>query len=361
MLRVAKTDLRRAKFPVVDVHTHMRMRWLRDDPVRRLPEYVRTMDEQNIAVCVSLDATLGDVFTEHKRFLWSRSKDRFVLFVNIDWRGRGDPKKPATWDCHREDFARNVARALADAKQQGASGLKLFKQFGLGYRNPDGTLVKIDDRRWDPIWEACGRLGMPVLIHTADPAAFFLPIDETNERWEELRRHPDWSFFGKDFPSREALLAARNRVIARHPKTTFIGAHVANDSEDLRQVGRWLDAYPNLHVDIAARIAELGRAPYTARAFFDRYADRILFATDGPRDPARLRLHWRLLETRDEYFPYSENDFPPQGFWRIYGLDLPDDVLRKVYYENAARIIPGVRERVAAYEKRHDAREELEQ
>ena len=193
---------------------------------------------------------------------------------------------------------------------------------------------------------------MPVLIHTADPVAFFRPIDRFNERWEELHRHPEWSFAGEEFPSHDELLAARNRVIARHTQTTFIGAHVANYPENLAEVARWLDKYPNLHVEIAARIAELGRQPFTAREFFLKYSDRILFGTDGPRPPGRLRPHWRLLETRDEYFTYAENQYPPQGLWNIYGLGLPDEVLRKVYYENAARLIPGIAERLPKMENR---------
>ena len=225
----------------------------------------------------------------------------------------------------------------------------MFKDLGLAFRNPDGSLVRVDDPRWDPIWEACGKLGLPVLIHTADPRAFFDEIDETNERWEELKRHPDWSFHGPGFPTYEELIKQFLAIVARHPKTTFIGAHVASSAEDLDSVGRWLDAYPNLYVDLAARIAELGRQPYSARRFVVKYADRVLFGTDGPRVAERLHYHWRFLETFDEYFPYAENAFPPQGFWNIYGVGLPDDVLKKVYYENAARLIPGVKERYEAY------------
>ena len=294
--------------------------------------------------------SLGPTLDEHIKYLWTKYRDRFVIFANIDWIGGGKKDDPSTWDCHREDFPRRVAMQLAEAKKKGISGLKLFKQFGLGYRNPDGSLIAIDDRRWDPIWKACGELGLPVIIHTADPAAFFLPIDETNERWEELHRHPDWSFHGDEFPSREELLAARNRVIARHPKTIFIGAHMANNSEDLGTVGKWLDEYPNLYVEFASRIGELGRQPYTARKFFLKYSDRILFGTDGPWPETRIKLYWRFLETFDEYIPYSEKEFPPQGFWRIYGLGLPDNVLEKVYSKNAAKIIPGVQERLGKLE-----------
>lgn len=346
MLQVERTDVHQARLPVVDVHTHPRYR-LRHSPAA-LDAAVATMDEQNIAVCVSLDGRLGAAFAEHAEYLWSKYPDRFVIFANIDWRGDGDPQRPETWDCHRADFGRRMAAALADVHRRGASGLKIFKRLGLGYRNPDGSLIAIDDPRWDPIWTACGQLGLPVLIHTADPAAFFQPVDATNERWEELHRHPDWNFSGDAFPSREQLLAARNRVIDRHPKTVFIGAHVANNPEDLQTVGQWLETYPNLYVEIAARIAELGRQPYTARRFFLKYADRIMFGTDGPRVAARLEAHWRFLETFDEYFRYAETPFPPQGLWNIYGIGLPEDVLRKVYHENAARLIPGVRQRLKA-------------
>jgi predicted TIM-barrel fold metal-dependent hydrolase len=345
MLKAPSAQPDRARFPVVDVHSHPGFRF--DHSEERLAEFVSTMDDQNIAVSVSLDGGLGERFDRHSRYLWDRYSERFVIFANIDWRGDGAEDDPSTWACHQPDFGRRTAEALAEAREKGASGLKLFKQFGLGYRNPDGTLIRIDDSRWDEIWAACGRLGMPVLIHTSDPAAFFEPTDAHNERWEELRRRPEWSFHGPDWPSREELLAARNRVIERHPDTIFIGAHVANNPEDLETVGKWLDQYPNLYVEIAARIAELGRQPFTAREFFLKYPDRILFGTDGPRSKERLKPHWRFLETRDEYFPYAENPFPPQGLWRIYGLELPDEALRKVYYQNAARIIPGVDRRVS--------------
>lgn len=345
-LRVVQTDLQRAKFPAVDVHTHFRFR-LRHSP-EQLDAFVELMDRNNIAVCVSLDGQLGDDFREHAAYLWTKYPNRFLIFANIDWQGDGAADDPATWACHREKFAARTVERLAEAKELGASGLKLFKQFGLGYRNPDGSLLEIDDPRWDPIWKACGELGLPVIIHTADPAAFFDEIDETNERWEELHRHPEWSFPADKFPSRESLLAARNRVIERHPETIFIGAHVANNSEDLAAVSGWLAEYPNLYVGFASRIGELGRQPYTARRFFLEHADRILFSTDGPWPETRVRLYWRFLETYDEYFPYAENEFPPQGFWNIYGIGLSDDVLKKVYHENALRIIPRLKTKFAA-------------
>ena len=345
MLQVPRTLLTKARFPVVDVHTHFGYR-LRGSQQQR-DDFVELMDRNNIAICVSLDGKLGESWAEHADFLWQKYPERFVIFVHIDWQGDGAKDKPETWDCNRPGFARRVARQLVAARQKGASGLKIFKKLGLSYKNSDGTFVQIDDPRWDPIWTACGELGMPVIIHTADPKAFFRPADATNERWEELSRHPDWAFSDTRFPSRGELITARNRVIERHPKTNFIGAHVANNSEDLEDVSNWLKTYPNLYVELASRIAELGRQPYTARKFFLNHSDRILFGTDGPWPEARLRLYWRFLETYDEYFPYSEKEFPPQGFWNIYGIGLPDEILRKVYYENAQKLLPDVREKLA--------------
>ena len=348
-LRVSENPPQRAKFAVVDVHTHFHGR-LRGNE-QALDDFVDLMDRNGIAVCTSLDGKLGDQLDQHRRYLWAKYPDRFVIFANIDWLGDGQKRDPATWQCHRPGFAERTVAQLREAKQQGLiSGLKLFKRFGLTYRNPDGSLIKIDDPRWDPIWTACGELQIPVIIHTADPAAFFDPVDAKNERWEELSRHPDWSFYGDKFPSREELLSARNRMIAKHPKTQFIGAHIANNSEDLATVSKWLDTYPNLWVEPASRIGELGRQPFTSRDFLIKYADRILFGTDGPWPETRVKLYWRFFETRDESFPYSEKVPPPQGLWQIYGVDLPDDVLQKLYFQNAAKLIPCVAEKVQRFQ-----------
>ncbi len=345
LLHVPEHPLTQAKFPVVDVHTHFRHKFR--GSAEALDEWVKLMDRNRLAMCVSLDGESGDAFDEHAKLLWTNYRDRFVIFANIDWQGAGKADEPATWDCNRPDFARRVATELARLKERGASGLKIFKQFGLEYKNADGSLIRIDDERFNPIWQACGELKLPVLIHVADPAAFFLPIDETNERWEELHRHLEWSFYGPQFPKREDLLGALLRVVKAHPATTFISAHVASNAEDLATVGQWLEECPNLYIEIASRIAELGRQPVTARRFLTKYQDRVLFGTDGPWPEDRVRLYWRFLETEDENFPYSERPFPPQGFWNIYGINLPDEVLRKVYSGNAARIIPGVAERLA--------------
>ncbi|MFM7074375.1 MAG: amidohydrolase family protein [Planctomycetota bacterium] len=347
-VKLRQTLVERARWPVVDIHTHFRVKTRQSVEAR--DAYIQLMDRNGIAVCVSLDGGWGEQFEDHAAHLWDRHRDRFVIFANIDWRGQGRESEPATWDCQRPDFPRLAAERLAAARQRGASGLKLFKDFGLGYRDATGGFLRVDDPRWDPIWEACGKLGMPVLMHTADPSAFFAPIDEKNERWEELHRRPDWSFHKGGFPSRAELLAARNRVIARHPGTIFIAAHMANDAEDLEELAGWLEKYPNLHVELASRISELGRQPYSARRFLIRYADRVLFGTDGPWPETRVRLYWRFLETDDENFAYSEKDFPPQGFWNIHGLFLPEETLKKLYRENAARLIPGVRERLEKWQ-----------
>jgi predicted TIM-barrel fold metal-dependent hydrolase len=349
-LRVRETLLRSARFPVVDVHTHMFYRQRHNQ--QALDDFIALMDRNQIAVCVSLDGKLGGQLEEHLAFLWREHKNRFVVFAHLDWMGDGVADRPETWACNRPGWAQRTAVQLAEAKQAGISGIKVFKRLGLEYRDADGNLIKIDDPMLDPIWQACGELELPVLIHTADPSAFFDPLSPRNERWEELSRHPDWHFYGEAYPSRESLLAARNRVIEKHPRTKFIGAHVASSSEDLQQAGEWLDRYPNLWLDPASRISELGRQPYSARDFLIKYADRILFGTDGPWPETRVHYYWRFFETRDEYFPYSEKEFPPQGFWRIYGVNLPDDVLRKIYFENACALIPGVEERISAWQNR---------
>jgi len=336
-LKTPEHIIQKAKFPCVNVHTH---------PGKltetELDEMVAAMDATNIAVSVSLDGKMGPRLSDQLAIYEKRHPGRLVVFVRMDYLGDGDKEKPETWAVNKPGFGLRMADGLSDAVKRGAVGLKLTKMLGLYLRGPDGKLLKVDDPRFDPVWQRAGELGIPVLWHASDPIAFFRPIDEHNERWEELYRHPEWSFYGEDFPKHQEIIDARNRVIARHPKTTFICAHMADIPEDLAKLSTYLDRYPNMNVGIAARIAELGRQPYTARKFFLKYPDRILFGTDGVPPVSELIPHWRFLETWDEYFPYEDNPFPPQGFWNIYGIGLPDDVLRKVYYENAQRIIPGL-------------------
>lgn len=355
-LKAPQHHLTRAKFPCVNVHTH---------PGQLTPEEVdemaAVMDEANIAVSVSLDGRAGAAFGAHYQALKGRHPNRFVVFVRMDYVGEGKPDDPATWEVQRPDFGVRMADRLTEAVRQGACGLKLLKDLGLGIRDLEGRLIAPDDARFDPVWQRAGELGVPVLWHCADPVAFFKPIDAHNERWEELYRHPEWSFHGKDFPSHQELIDARNRVIARHPETRFICAHMADIPEDLAKLDGYLEQWPNMYVEIAARVAELGRQPFTAREFFLKHDDRILFGTDGVPPMTELIPHWRFLETRDEYFPYEDNPFPPQGFWNIYGLGLPDETLRKIYHENAARLIPGVAECLEAFRQEGQAERKQDQ
>jgi predicted TIM-barrel fold metal-dependent hydrolase len=240
-------------------------------------------------------------------------------------------------DLHAPDFFRRTVDRLEELVEHGACGLKLWKDLGTSVHESDGNFLRIDDERLGPLFEKAAELNVPIMFHIADPDAFFLPIDNQNERYEELAAHPEWSFHGSHFNKAE-LLAQRDRVFPRHPKTTFVGAHVAEHPEDLSYVSRLLDANPNLHVDISARCAELGRQPYTAREFFLKYADRILFGSDLIPDVNMYRLYFRFLETRDEYFEYPSHA-SRQGRWNIYGLFLPDEVLRRVYRENALRLL----------------------
>ena len=347
MLKVARTDVPHARYPAIDIHSHFGLR-LKGDR-QALQKYIEVMDRNHIALSVSLDARLGDE-EKHIDFL-GQNRERILAFVHIDFQGRGVKDQPETWACNQPGFVRTTCEQLKRAKEKGIVGVKFFKQFGLSFRDARGELLKIDDPRWEPIWQVCGELGFPILIHTGDPAAFFEPISPRNERYEELFRHPEWSFYGDQFPDRSELLEARNRVIGRNPGTIFIGAHVAGNSEDLEAVSYWMDEYPNLYTEIASRIGELGRQPFTARQFILKHQDRVLFGTDGPWPEERLGYYWRFMQTRDEYFPYSEKRPQPQGLWYIYGLGLPDEALRKIYYRNALRILPGVTDqyqRVAA-------------
>jgi predicted TIM-barrel fold metal-dependent hydrolase len=351
-LRAEEHLLTRARFPCVNVHSHPGT--LSDEAIA---EMVQVMDASNIAVSVSLDGQVGSRLTEQLQRFTVKYPGRFVIFVRMDFVGDGDPEDPATWAMHRPNFGAWMADQLSESVKLGAGGLKLLKDLGLKHKDLSGRLIAPDDKRFDPIWQRAGELGVPVLWHCADPVAFFRDGDLTNERWEELHRHPEWSFRDVDLShlpppadlppgvpaAHRQLIEARNRVIARHPKTQFICAHMADIPEDLALLDRYLSTFPNMHVEISARVSELGRQPYTARKFLLKHSDRILFGTDGVPPISELDPHWRFLETFDENFPYEDNPFPPQGFWNIHGIGLPDEVLRKVYSENAARLIPPVK------------------
>jgi predicted TIM-barrel fold metal-dependent hydrolase len=250
---------------------------------------------------------------------------RFMVFAQMDWSKIDDP-----------DFSAKMVWQLDDAVQRGARGLKVLKDLGLAVRDKNGKLVPIDDERLDPVWEECGKLGIPVPIHSTDPEAFFAPIDNHNERYEELMHNPSWSFYGPKFPIKEKLLEERNHVFAKHPHTTFVALHVANWPENLDVVSAWPKQYPNMLVEFGAREAELGRQPRRARQFFMDFQDRIMFGTDSELDPNMYANPFRWLETGDEYFDYW--GYPGQGRWEIYGMELPDAVLEKVYHKNAERL-----------------------
>jgi predicted TIM-barrel fold metal-dependent hydrolase len=347
MLQVRETQVERSRFPLIDIHTHISVSSKSKAGVELAAarqylgephELLAVMDRKNIHSMVNLTGGYGDGLTETIKKYDRAFPDRFYTFT-----------EPSYSEFLRPDYPTLQAQAIEQAHQAGARGLKILKTLGLYLRSniTSGTLVKIDDKRFDPMWDTCGQLNMPVAIHISDPVAFFTPTDRFNERYEELNNHPDWSFHGRDFPSNAELLEARNRMMARHPKTRFIVLHVGNFAEDLANVSENLDRFDNMTVDIAARIGELGRQPRTARAFFDRYQDRILFGTDatphGEDYPQQVfndklyEIYYRFLETDDEYFDYAPAKVPPQGRWRISGINLPESILRKVYNENAAR------------------------
>jgi predicted TIM-barrel fold metal-dependent hydrolase len=319
-MKVKETKIVKAKFPVIDIHNHLRK-------LENTEKYLEEMDKAGVWKCVSLDAnSKDDFFKKHLRVSQSISKDRFLLFFRPDFSKIDEP-----------DFGENEAKKMAEAVKMGCRGLKISKRLGLGHKDKTGKYITVDDSRIDPIWAKCGELGIPVEIHVTDPRAFFTPLDKYNERYDELGQNPDWLFYGDQFPSKNEILEARNRVIERHPNTIFIGAHFGNLPEELDVVGKWLDTYPNLYVDIDARISELGRQPYTARKFFIKYQDRILFGTDTPCNAEAYRLYFQFLETDDEYIdPTPAHKL--QGRWMIYGLFLPDEVLEKVYNKNALKI-----------------------
>jgi predicted TIM-barrel fold metal-dependent hydrolase len=304
--------------PAIDYHNHLDAQ----DPA----EVLAIMDSCRIERVVNITMQVGESALGLIEKFRDAAKGRFSTIAWMDWRDLQEP-----------DFFSRAVERLERLVERGACGIKLWKDLGLQLKDSGGDLLRIDDERLAPLFEKARELSVPVMFHTADPDAFFLPIDRFNERYEELAAHPDWSFHGSHYSKRE-LLGQRDRVFARHPKTSFVAAHVAESSENLAYVCDMLDRYPNVSVDIGARTAELGRQPYRARQFFIDYADRILFGTDLVPDVNMYRLHFRFLETDDEYFEYPSHA-SRQGRWNIYGLHLPDEVLRKVYRANALRLL----------------------
>ena len=325
MVHLAQREVPRAKFYVIDVHNHVNdAGGIHADEVPPA-DVVKAMDAANVRRIVILTGMWGEALQSVLDKMVKPYPDRFIVFAQMDWSKIDDP-----------NFSQEMMTQLDDAVKRGARGLKVLKDWGLGVRDKRGKLVPIDDPRMDPVWEECGRLQIPVAIHSTDPEAFFTRTDAHNERYEELMRNPSWSFYGPQFPSKQTLLEQRNHVFAKHPKTTFIALHVANWPENLDAVSDWLKQYPNMYVEFGARQAELGRQPRRAYKFFTEFQDRILFGTDAEPVPAMYSNYFRWLETQDEYFPYW--GYPEQGRWEIYGLGLPDQVLEKVYHGNAEKI-----------------------
>lgn len=325
MLHADAHQVPRAKFSVIDIHNHVNDAGGVHGEEIPPAEVVRRMDRANVRTIVILTGMWGNKLQAVLDQMVKPYPGRFLVFTQMDWSKIDDP-----------NFSAEMVAQLDDAVRRGARGLKVLKDLGLSVHDKTGKLIAIDDPRLDPVWEECGRLGIPVAIHTSDPEAFFTPVDNRNERYEELIENPSWNFSGSQFPSKATLLAERNHVFALHPHTTFIALHVANWPENLDAVSAWLDRYPNMDVEFGARQAELGRQPYRARKFFLDYQDRILFGTDAEPEEAMYASYFRWLETNDEYFPYW--GYPGQGRWEIYGLGLPDTVLEKVYHLNAEKI-----------------------
>src|SRR4030043_475830 len=326
-LKTKQTIPERARFQVIDVNNQLgkfnyqtfQLDFDQDWNVKDIPTALAIMDEMNVRCIVNLAGGWGDMLQMNLERYKYPYPDRFCVFTNVDFERVDEP-----------DFGMKWAKELEKSVKAGAQGLKVYKTLGLRIRDSHGKLLTVNDPRFAPIWETAGDLHIPVMIHSSDPVAFFQPLDENNERYEELINRPDWLFYGKDFPASINLIEQFLNLVERNPRTNFIGSHVMSYAENLGYVAHALDRYPNLYVDMTEHIGELGRQPYTARKFLIKYADRVLFGSDYPPNKDIFRTNFRFLETDDEYFDYGRN----QGRWRIYGVFLPDEVLRKIYYEN---------------------------
>ncbi len=320
-LVVPEHPLSEARFPFIDVHSH-HFRMAEQD----LDKLIREMDSLNMGIIVNLSGRGGQalkgMMDNIKKYGY---EDRIVCFTNIEIRGIDEP-----------DWLENTLKQLEYDRSIGARGLKIYKSQGMDHADKDGKRIKINDPRLDPIWAKCGELGMPVLIHSADPPAFWEPMDENNERWLELKLHPNRKRENDDPAPFDTIMAEAHDVFRRHSGTNFITAHMSWYANNLEKLGQLLEEIPNMYVEIGAVIAELGRQPRAANRFFEKYQDRVLFGKDA-YNPGEYHTYFRVLETDDEYFPYYKRY---HAFWRMYGLDLPDPVLRKLYYGNALKIIP---------------------
>lgn len=330
-LHVKTTQVNKPRFPVIDAHNHLGTPFGGGSAQPPVDELVGILDEAGVSVFVDLDGGWGeDILQRHLDRFKGAAPERFIHFGGVDW---------SQWPEKGNRFGDWAAERLREQVRWGAQGLKIWKGFGLNVLDPQGNLVPVDDTRLDPLWGTAAALGTPVLVHVADPLAFFDPLDERNERWEELQGHPDWHFPSPPYPAFMTIMAQLANLVTRHRDTLFIGAHVGCYAENLAWVSELLDRAPNFYVDISARISELGRQPYTARRFFMDYADRILFGTDMGINLDAYRVYYRFLETDDEYFNYGTGEIPGQGRWHIYGLNLPDEVLEKIYWTNARGIL----------------------
>jgi uncharacterized protein len=324
-LVVPEHRLTKAKFPFIDIHNHYGSMNSAD-----LSERVKYMDQLNMGVMINLSGrgfrSSGDHLERSIENIRKQYPTRFVLFTNIDFSDIDNP-----------EWATRMTRQLEDDVKRGAQGLKIYKSLGIRNEDSKGNRIAIDDPRIDPVWAKCGELGIPVLIHSADPKQFWDPIDNKNERWLELKLHPGRRYDEK-IPSWEKIIAEQHNVFRKHQKTKFINAHLGWFGNDLGKLGQLLDQFPNMYTEIGAVIAELGRQPRAAKAFLTRYQDRVLFGKDS-WVPDEYETYFRVLETEDEYFPYHKRY---HAFWRMYGLGLSDEVLKKIYYKNALKLLPNL-------------------
>lgn len=322
-LVIPENPITKAKYPFIDVHNH---RWRNPSP-EDLDKMVGEMDELNMKVLVNLSGRSGQRLVDGVKAFKGKYPKRFIFFANIDFR-----------KIDEANFGENAAKQLEEDVQNGASGLKIFKNLGLTAKDSKGVRIPTDDSRLDPIFRKCAEFGIPVLIHTGEPNAFFDTHDRFNERWLELKMFPRRARPADKFPSWEKVMGEQHKLFAKHPNTIFIQAHFGWMANDLKSLGEILDKYPNVYPEVAAIVAELGRQPKFAREFFIKYQDRVLFGKDTYR-PVEYHTYFRIFESDDEYFPYFRKR---HAFWRMYGLNLPDKVLQKFYYKNALKIIPGI-------------------
>ena len=313
----------RARYPFIDVHSH-HWRMATQD----LKKLVSEMDELNMGIIVNLSGRGGEALKAMTDNIKKQElENRISIFTNMSWKGIDEP-----------DWTENAIKQLEFDVANGAVGLKIYKSQGMREFDKDGNRIRINDPRIGPVWDKCGELGIPVIIHAADPKQFWQPHDKNNERWLELKLRPRRKRSDTDPAPWATIIAEQHDIFKRHSNTTFINAHFGWFANDLKRLGELLDEMPNMYVEIGAIIAELGRQPRNAAKFFEKYQDRVLFGKDA-YNPKEYYTYFRVLETDDEYFPYYKKY---HAFWKMYGLDLPDEILKKLYYKNALNIIPGL-------------------